>query len=72
MPPPGTWYQERQERVVYDTYDDGNRTIRHEVEWHSRCRTQAFQYKLNVYNTPMQIAYDRRQTDATHRANMHD
>ena len=55
----GTWYQEKEERYIRDTDEDGRDTSHWETEWHQHCQTQGFQYKFNVFNTPMAIDYDR-------------
>ena len=33
----GTWYQEKEERLIYDTDEDGRETTRWETEWRSEC-----------------------------------
>ena len=33
----GTWYQEKEERLIHDTDEDGEETTRWETEWHSDC-----------------------------------
>ena len=53
----GTWYEWEEERVVHDTDEDGEVHVRYEYDHHSECKTNAFQYKFNVYNTPMNITY---------------
>lgn len=55
----GTWHEWEEERVVWDTDDDGSRHKRIEYEHHQDCRTCMFQYELNVYNTPMKITYGK-------------
>ena len=49
----GTWWEEEEEVIIHDTDPDGNETIRYERERRTSCKTQAFQYKFNVFNTPM-------------------
>ena len=55
----GTFHEWEEERVVYDTDDDGHTTTRYERDHHQDCKTHAFQYQLNVFNTPMIIKYDK-------------
>ena len=55
----GTWYQYYEKRLVHDKDSEGNDTSHWETDWHSSCQTHGFQYKFNVFNTPMTIAYDR-------------
>lgn len=49
----GTWWEEEEEKIIYDTDPDGNQTTRVERERHTSCKTMGFQYKFNVFNTPM-------------------
>ena len=44
---------------MWDEDEDGNKTQRYEYEHHQDCKTHAFQYKFNVFNTPMIINYDK-------------
>lgn len=53
----GTWHEWEEQRTVYDTDDDGHQQMRIEYEHHQDCRTQSFQYQMNVFNTPMTIRY---------------
>ena len=55
----GTFHEWEESRIVWDEDEDGNKTQRYEYEHHQDCKTHAFQYKFNVFNTPMIINYDK-------------
>ena len=55
----GTWYEHVEERIIYDTDEDGRQTTRVERDRITDCKTRGFRYKFNVFNTPMVITYSK-------------
>jgi hypothetical protein len=43
----GTWFEEEETRIVYDTDDDGHQIQRHESFRTTDCKTHGFRYKFN-------------------------
>jgi len=55
----GTWFEKEEERIIYDTDEDGKQTMRKERYRYTDCKTQGFKYKFEVFNTPMHITYKK-------------